>query len=166
MNRKFLMGKSYEEAILKNLEDQDLSHRDKLNWIDEIPVIPNPLNLGSADLELRLFTYQHAKKCKSFRELTQCESMAEKFIERLYGNEIDIILQNIFAIEFTLHDLESFKSSIINANLNPDILKNKKVWRVLLLQDIEEYELNINLNNLNLCKTDCSLVELFSNVII
>ena len=84
MNRKFLMGKSYEEAILKNLEDQDLSHRDKLNWIDEIPVIPNPLNLGSADLELRLFTYQHAKKCKSFRELTQCESMAEKFIERFF----------------------------------------------------------------------------------
>ena len=150
MNRKFIIGKSYEEAMLKNLEDQDLSHRDKLNWIDEIPVIPNPLNLGSADLELRLFTYQHAKNCKSVRQLTQTEEASEKFIQRLYGEQVDIILQDIFAIEFTPQDLLDFQTKIINANLNPNILKNKKVWRILLLQDIEEYEINKNMNNLNL----------------
>ena len=150
MNRKFIIGKSYEEAMLKNLEDQDLSHRDKLNWIDEIPVIPNPLNLSSADLELRLFTYQHAKNCRSVRQLTLTEEASEKFIQRLYGEQVDIILQDIFAIEFTPQDLLDFQIKIIQANLNPNILKNRKVWRILLLQDIEEYELNNNINNLNL----------------
>ena len=113
MNRKFIIGKSYEEAMLKNLEDQDLSHRDKLNWIDEIPVIPNPLNLGSADLELRLFTYQHAKNCKSVRQLTQTEEASENSAQRLYGVRIDRILQDIFAIEFTPQDLLDFQTKII-----------------------------------------------------
>tara|TARA_B100002019_G_C21144968_1_gene535205 strand:- start:396 stop:887 length:492 start_codon:yes stop_codon:yes gene_type:complete len=149
MNRKFIIGKSYEEAMLQNLEDQDLSHRDKLNWIDEIPIIPNPLNLGSADLELRLFTYLHAKNCKSVRKLTQTEEASEKFIQRLYGEQVDIILQDIFAIEFTPQDLLDFQTKIIKANLNPNILKNKKVWRILLLQDIEEYEINKKMDNLN-----------------
>ena len=57
MNRKFIMGKTYEEAMLKNLESQNLSHREKLNWIDNIPIIPNPLQLDSATLELHLFTF-------------------------------------------------------------------------------------------------------------
>ena len=150
MNRKFIMGKTYEEAMLKKLEGGDLSHREKLNWIDEIPVISNPLNLGSADLELRLYTYKHAKNCKSVRELTQTETASEKFIQRLYNTEIDKILQDVFAIEFTHQDLIDFQSKIINTNLNQNILKNKKVWRILLLQDIEEYEINKNMNNLNL----------------
>ena len=164
MNRKFIIGETYEEAMLKNLESQDLTHREKLNWIDNIPILSNPLNLGSADLELRIFTYQHARNCKSERELTQTESTAEKFIQRIYGNEIDIILQDIFAIEFTHQDLIHFQSKIINANLNPKILEGKKVWRILLLQDIEEYELNRNLNYLDLGKPDSRLVELFSDI--
>jgi len=164
MNRKFIMGKSYEKAMLKNLENRDLSYREKLNWIDEIPVIPNPLNLGSADLELNLFTYVHAKNCKSVRELTQTESSSEKFIQRLYGNQIDTILQNIFAIEFTQQDLIDFQSKIINAKLNLNILRNKKVWRIILLQNIEEYELDINLNNLNLGPTNIPMRTLFSNM--
>ncbi len=166
MNRKFIIGETYEEAMLKNLESQDLTHREKLNWIDDIPILSNPLNLGSADLELRLFTYKHAKNCKSVRELTSTESSAEIFIQRLYNAEIDTILQDIFAIEFTHQDLLDFQSKIVKANLNPNILKNKKVWRVILFQDIDEYELNRNLDNLNLSPTNIPMRILFSNMII
>ena len=43
---------------IKNLEDQKLSHREKIDWIYNIPIIDNPLQIKSSILELSLFGYK------------------------------------------------------------------------------------------------------------
>lgn len=171
MNRKLIMGETFEIAMMKNLENQRLSEREKLNWIDEIPIIQNPLSLRSADLELRLFTYKLANSAKSIRPLTNCEIQSQIFINRLYDvNEIQKI-NDIFAIEFNQEEMNNFKELlkwnqqyIINKKkINPEILSNKRVWRVVLLENLEEYELRKSLENISL---DSSNINPVSNSIL
>ena len=189
MKRKFIMGETFEDAILKNIgNDQELSERDKLNWIDSIPIIENPLSLSSRDLELRLFTYKHALNVKQIRELTTNENQCLNFISRLYKPYELKNIDNIFAIEFTQYDMEVFynKIRINNAkihntisltplkikNINPNILNNKKVWRVILFEDIDDYILrnsveNINIRNSNINEKETTeLINELSKLII
>ena len=166
MNRKFVMGKTFENAMLKELNDQNLSERDKMNWIDNIPIIQNPLSLKSSDLELRLFTYKHAKSCQKIRQLTITELQCLNFISRLYGPDIDNIITDFFAIEFIDSEISDFSDKIkfhnmdmdiglgLNKKINPNILKSKKVWRVILLENIEDYELQRGLLNLQIKSRD------------
>ena len=127
MNRKLIMGKSFEEAMMKNLAEQDLTEREKLNWIDEIPIISNPLSLRSADLELRLFTYKLAETAKTIRQLTKTELEAQIFIQRLYSPEQISYIQDIFAIEFSEEEMKTFYEMLEYNNMNPNILIGNKV---------------------------------------
>jgi len=189
MKRKFIMGETFEDAILKNIgNDQELSERDKLNWIDSILIIENPLSLSSSDLELRLFTYKHALNVKQIRELTLTENQCLNFIPRLYKPYELKNIDNTFAIEFTQYDMEVFNNKIRINNtkfnqrnkfkpgnkmkyqkpktyINPNILKNKRVWRVILLEDIEDYILrqsmkNIEISNLEVNNTQEIITKL------
>lgn len=149
MNRKLIMGRTFEEAMLKNLEEQDLSYREKLNWIDNIPIIPNPLSLRSADLELRLFIYKLAESIKIIRHPTQTELQSYNFIKRLYSQTDIEKIQDIFAIEFTQEEMENFYSKINHINhINPNILNNKRVWRIILFENISDYELRKSMEEL------------------
>ena len=181
MKRKFIMGETFEDAILKNIgNDQELSERDKLNWIDSIPIIENPLSLSSSDLELRLFTYKHALNVKQIRELTLTENQCLNFISRLYKPYELKNIDNIFAIEFTQYDMEVFYNKIrINNSkintvnkfnpinkmkyqkpisyINPNILNNKKIWRVILFENIDDYILRNSLENIDISKIDINI---------
>ena len=150
MNRKLIMGKSFEEAMMKNLEEQDLTEREKLNWIDEIPIIPNPLSLRSADLELRLFTYKLAESAKTVRQLTKTELEAQIFIQRLYSHEQIKFIQEIFAIEFSEEEMKTFHEMLEYYNMNPNILRGNKVWRILLLENIDDYEFRKGIEQMDL----------------
>lgn len=182
MKRKFIMGETFEDAILKNIgNDPELSERDKLNWIDSIPVIDNPLSLSSGDLELRLFTYKHALIVKQIRELSITENQCLHFISRLYKPDELKNIDTIFAIELTNYDMEIFynKIEINNYNLvnklkpdykmkyrkrkryiNPKILNNKRVWRVILLEDIDDYILRQSLKNIDIRNTEISNIDI------
>lgn len=155
MNRKLIMGTTFEEAMLKNLEEQDLSYREKLNWIDNIPIFPNPLSLRTGDLELRLFKYKLAESIKMIRKTTQTELQSYNFIKRLYQQTDIEKIQDIFAIEFTQEDMENFYAKINHINhinpinpINPNILNNKRVWRIVLFENIEDYELRKSMEEL------------------
>lgn len=139
MNRKLIIGKTFEEAMLKNLENQQISHREKINWIYNIPIIPNPLLLNSSQLELQLFIYNLAQISKDTRELTKTEKTSEILISRLYNKQELQFMNDIFAIEFT----EEEKSDL-------DILSGKRIWRVILLEELDEYEIRNQLLNLGL----------------
>ena len=161
MNRKIIMGNTYEKAMLKNLENQNLSHRDKLNWIDNIPIIPNPLQLDSATLELHLFTYLLAKSAEQERELTKTEIQSKNLINRLYQGNTNF-LNDIFAIEFTSNDLMNFYHKIERNNqynqdnyINPNVIKNKKVWRIILFENLTEYELRKEMDHMTIKNEKC-----------
>ena len=139
MNRKLIIGKTFEEAMLKNLENQQISHREKINWIYNIPIIPNPLLLNSSQLELHLFIYNLAQISKDTRELTKTEKTSEVLISRLYNKQELQFMNDIFAIEF----IEEEKK-----NLN--VLSGKRIWRVILLEELDEYEIRNQLMNLGL----------------
>jgi len=183
MKRKFIMGETFEDAILKNIgNDQELSERYKLNWIDSIPIIENPLSLSSGDLEIRLFTYKHALNVKQIRELTLTETQCLNFISRLYKPYELKNIDNTFAIEFTQYDMEVFNNKIRINNtkfnqrnkfkpgnkmkyqkpktyINPNILKNKRVWRVILLEDIEDYILRQSMKNIEISNLEVSGIQ-------
>jgi hypothetical protein len=154
MNRKFIMGETFQDAMLKNIGTQrELSERDKLNWIDNIPIIKNPLSISSGDLELRLFTYKNTNTIKQVRELTKMEERCLNFVSRLYKPYELKIIDNIFAIEFTLYDMDVFYNKIRLDNtvsVSPTILNNKKIWRVILLENINDYILRISLEKLDI----------------
>jgi hypothetical protein len=166
MNRKFIMGETFEDALLKNIgSHQELTERDKLNWIDSIPIIENPLSLSSGDLELRLFTYKHSINVQQIRELTTTEERCQNFISRLYKPYELKIIDNIFAIEFTQYDMEYFYNKILINNtkintidknpktyINPNILNNKRVWRVILLKNINDHILRDSFGNIDISK--------------
>ena len=169
MNRKFIIGNTYEEAMLKNLESQNLSHREKLNWIDNIPIIPNPLQLDSATLELHLFTYLLAKSSEQERQLTQTEIQSKKLITRLYQENVNF-LDDIFAIEFTNNDLINFYHKIERNNeynkenyINQNVIKDKMVWRIILFENITEYELRKEIESMEI-KENKSIEKLFTNL--
>ena len=144
------MGKSFEEAMMKNLAEQDLTEREKLNWIDEIPIMPNPLSIRSADLELRLFTYKLAETAKTIRQLTKTELEAQIFIQRLYSPEQISYIQDIFAIEFSEEEMKTFYEMLEYNNMNPNILIGNKVWRIILLENIDDYEFRKGIEQINL----------------
>ena len=161
MNRKIIMGNTYEKAMLKNLENQNLSHRDKLNWIDNIPIIPNPLQLDSATLELHLFTYLLAKSAEQERVLTNTEIQSKNLINRLYQGNTNF-LNDIFAIEFTSNDLMNFYHKIERNNqynqdnyINPNVIKDKKVWRIILFENLTEYELRKEMDHMTIKNEKC-----------
>jgi len=172
------MGETFENAILKNIgNNRELLERDKLKWIDSIPIIENPLSLNSGDLELRLFTYKHALNVKQIRELTTTENQCLNFISRLYKPYELKNINNIFAIEFTQYDMEVFNNKIRINNtkfkpgnkmkyqksktyINPNILANKRVWRVILLEDIDEYILRQSIKNIDLTNTQEIITKL------
>jgi len=183
------MGETFQDAMLKNIgNDQELSKRDKLNWIDSIPIIENPLSLSSGDLELRLFTYKHALNVKQIRELSTTENQCLNFISRLYKPYELKNIYNIFTIEFTQYDMDVFynKIQINNTKLNlenkfkpgnkfksvnkmkyqkpktyinQNILKNKRVWRVILLEDIDDYILRHSMKNIDLSNIEVSNID-------
>ena len=181
MNRKFIMGETFQDAMLKNIDTRhELSERDKLNWIDNILIIDNPLSLSSGDLELRLFTYKQAINVKQVRELTTTEEQCLNFISRLYKSYELKLIDNIFAIEFTQYDMEVFYNKIrINNSkintvnkfnpinkmkyqkpisyINPNILNNKKIWRVILFENIDDYILRNSLENIDISKIDINI---------
>jgi hypothetical protein len=177
MKRKYIMGETFQEAILKNISnDQELSERDKLNWIDSIPIIENPLSLSSSDLEIRLFTYKHSLNVKQIRELTKTENQCLNFISRLYKPYELKNIDNILAIEFTQYDMEVFYNKIRINNtkfkpgnkmkyqkpktyINPNILKNKRVWRVILLEDIDDYILRRSMKNIDISNIEVSSTQ-------
>jgi hypothetical protein len=151
MNRKMIMGKSFEEAMMKNLANQDLSEREKLNWIDEITIISNPISIRSSDLELRLFTYKLAETVKSTRQLSRTEIETQMFIKRIYSLEQINCIQDIFAIEFLEEEMGTFYEMLKYYNLNTNILRGNRVWRVILMENIDEYELRKEIEKLNIC---------------
>jgi hypothetical protein len=181
MNRKFIMGETFQDAMLKNIDTRhELSERDKLNWIDNILIIDNPLSLSSGDLELRLFTYKQAINVKQVRELTTTEEQCLNFISRLYKSYELKLIDNIFAIEFTQYDMDVFYNKIrINNSkintvnkfnpinkmkyqkpisyINPNILNNKKIWRVILFENIDDYILRNSLENIDISKIDINI---------
>ena len=175
MNRKFIMGETLQGAILKNIGNHpELSEREKLNWVDSIPIIENPLSLSSSDLELRLFTYKHALNVKQIRELTTTENQCLNFISRLYKPYELKIVDNIFAIEFTQYDMDVFYNKIQINNtkfntsnkfypknpkkyINPNILNNKRVWRIVLFEDIYDYILRDSFGNIDISKSNISI---------
>ena len=172
MNRKFIMGETFQEAMLKNIDTRSgLSEREKLNWIDNILIMDNPLSLSSGDLELRLFTYKHAINVKQVRELTTTEEQCVNFISRLYKPYELKLIDNIFAIEFTQYDMDVFYNKIRtnNSTINPVKpinpisyinLNNKKVWRIILFENIDDYILRNSLENIDINDTQGLINEI------
>ncbi len=150
MNRKLIMGRTFEEAMLRNLEQQKISHREKVDWINQIPIIPNPLLLKSSQLELNLFTYKLAIIAKQERELTTTEKKSELLISRLFNQNELQFMNDIFAIEFTQEEITTFQELLIYNKMNPGILNGKRVWRVILLENIDDYEMRKQLSSLDL----------------
>ena len=166
------MGETFQEAMLKNIDTRSgLSEREKLNWIDNILIMDNPLSLSSGDLELRLFTYKHAINVKQVRELTTTEEQCVNFISRLYKPYELKLIDNIFAIEFTQYDMDVFYNKIRtnNSTINPVKpinpisyinLNNKKVWRIILFENIDDYILRNSLENIDINDTQGLINEI------
>jgi hypothetical protein len=139
MNRKLIIGKTFEEAMLTNLENQKISHREKINWIYNIPIISNPLLLNSSQLELQLFLYNLVQIVKHTRELTKTEKTGEVLISRLYNKQELQFMNDIFAIEFTKEEKNDLQ-----------ILSGIRIWRIILLENIDDYEMRNQLLTLGL----------------
>ena len=139
MNRKLIIGKTFEEAMLTNLENQKISHREKINWIYNIPIISNPLLLNSSQLELQLFLYNLVQIVKHTRELTKTEKTGEVLISRLYNKQELQFMNDIFAIEFTNEEKNDLQ-----------ILSGIRIWRIILLENIDDYEMRNQLLTLGL----------------
>ena len=139
MNRKLIIGKTFEEAMLTNLENQKISHREKINWIYNIPIISNPLLLNSSQLELQLFLYNLVQIVKHTRELTKTEKTGEVLISRLYNKQELQFMNDIFAIEFTNEEKNDLQ-----------FLSGIRIWRIILLENIDDYEMRNQLLTLGL----------------
>ena len=149
MNRKLIMGKTFEEAMLKNFENQKISHREKIEWIYNIPIIPNPLLFKSSYLELQLFIYNLAQISKQTRELTTTEKTSEVLISRLFNRSELQFMNDIFAIEFIPEEKKKFQN-----------LSGKRIWRIILLENLDDYELRNQLLSLGLNSKESNLEEI------
>ena len=95
MKRKFIIGNTLDSALQKYPIETTVHE------------IPNPFNLNSSTLELKLIFGILANKSKNDRELTQTESKHLKWVSRMYPDVLEYRYFGL-AIKFTPEEKNEF----------------------------------------------------------